>query len=79
MRPPFPQCETRPGSEDGRIHRWAYRGASIVAGGFTWGDGRRTWEVWYAEDRNPTPHQTARQIARRLGVTLPDAVPAWLL
>ena len=83
MRPPFPECEPRPEYDEGRQTQrgWFYgppnARASIVAGQGLYGDGRYTWEVWYAGDPEPTPYQTAKMIARRMGRTEP-APPVWL-
>lgn len=83
MRPPFPECTSRPDYDErcrsiGENRRgWHYRGASIVAGDWLYGDGITTWEVWYPGDKHPEGWQTAQQIAQRLG--RPDAVPLALL
>jgi hypothetical protein len=87
MKPPFPECQPRPEYDASaracgvNQRGWFYgpdnARASIVAGDGLWGDGLTTWEVWYPGDDAPEPHQTAEQIARRMGRNEP-APPVWL-
>lgn len=85
MRPPFPECERRPEYDERDRYGlkqagWFYgppgARASIVAGDGMYGDGLTTWEVWYPGDEEPSPRQTADEIARRMGR---DPLPAYLL
>jgi hypothetical protein len=90
MRAPFPECIRRPEFDErgpfqgqyGLVQAGWFYGpegarASIVAGDGMWGDGITTWEVWYPGDDEPTPSQTAADIAKRMG-RKETATPVWL-